>query len=214
MQYTSTKFNNYFKNVVLKWEGKTSNDSRDTAVRCAPFSGAIHTNKGVTFCTFKANAKRLKIEPVTYNKFISLTDEEIKRFVWDFMRSVQAEQFKDSVALALTEAAWGSGSVRAIRQLYEALNKLNYRLPVKDTLTQNVINIANNINEQLLFNEFIKIREKYLYETLGKNPRYSMFVRGWRNRMEDFKKKFAPKRNFFNFFFLGSALFFLAIPKK
>lgn len=214
MQFTSTKFNDYFKNIVLKWEGKTSKDVRDTAVKCAPFSGAFHTNKGVTYCTFKANAKRLKIVPVTYQKFISLTDEEVKRFVWDFMRSVSAEQFKDSVALAMTEAVWGSGKSRAIKHLYEALNKLNYSLPVRDSLSQNIINIANNINEKLLFDEYMKARENYLYNILGKNPTYSMYVRGWRNRVEDFKKKFAPKRNFFNFFFLGSALLFLVIPKK
>jgi len=214
MQFTSTKFNDYFKNVVLRWEGKTSKEARDPAAKCAPFAGAFHTNKGVTYCTFKANAKRLKIDPVTYQKFIALTDEEVKRFVWDFMRSVSAEQFKDSIALALTEAAWLSGQQRAIKQLYEALNRLNYRLPVKDTLSQNIINISNNINETLLFNEYIKIRENYLYNILGKNSKYAYAVGGWRNRMEDFKKKFAPKRNFFNFFFLGSALFFLAIPKK
>jgi len=202
MQYTSAKFNDYFKNVVLRWEGKTSNKTSDKgALHCAPFAGAYHTNKGVTFCTFKANAKRLKIEPVTYQKFITLTDEEVKRFVWDFMRSVNAEQFKDSVSLALTEAAWMSSPERAIRQLYQALNKLNYRLPVKNTLSQNVINIVNNINEKLIFDEYIKIRENFLYNILGKNPKYSANVRGWRNRMEDFKKKFAPKRSFFNFFF-------------
>lgn len=214
MQFTSNKFNDYFRNIVLKWEGKTSSDRRDTAVTCAPFAGAVHTNKGVTFCTFKAKARKLGISPITHDRFLALTEDEVKRFVWDFMQGINADKFKDSVALALTEAAWMSGNSRAIRQLYEALNKLNYRLPVRDNLTQNVINIANNINENLLFNEYIKIRENFLYNILGKNPKYSWAVRGWRNRVEDFKKKYAPKRNFFFPFFLGSAIFFLAIPKK
>lgn len=196
MLFNSNKFNDYYKLHVLKWEGKTSKDPRDTAVVCAPFKGAFHTNKGVTFCTFKTLAKKLGILPVTYDRFLKLTDEEIKKFIFEFMQSVKADQLKDSIALALTEATWGSGK-RAVRQFYQALNNLNYRLPVRDFLTNQVINIANNIPEKMLFDEYIKIRENFLYNTLGKNPKYSMYTRGWRNRMNDFKKNFSPKRNFF-----------------
>lgn len=200
MLFTSNKFNEFTKTHVLKWEGKTSKDPADTAVKCAPFPGAFHTNKGVTFCTFKTLAAKLGIFPVTYEKFTKLTDDEVKKFVFEFMQSVKADQLKDSIALALTEATWGSGKL-AVRQFYQALNNLNYRLPVRDFLTSQVINIANNISEKMLFDEYTRIRENFLYNTLGNNPKYSKFVRGWRNRMNDFKKNFSPKRNFFSFFF-------------
>ena len=62
---TSNKWGDFTRHI-LRWEGKTSSDPRDTASSCYP--GGIHTNKGVTFCTFKALAGKLGITPVTHNR--------------------------------------------------------------------------------------------------------------------------------------------------
>jgi lysozyme family protein len=107
---------------ILRWEGKTSSDPRDTAANCYP--GGVHTNKGITFCTFKTLAPKLGISPVTHDRFLKLTDQEVGLFIYEYYKSVKGPELPDSVAVAMTEAAWGSGASRAFTHLRDALRDL------------------------------------------------------------------------------------------
>ena len=181
----SNKFLDYTKHI-LRWEGKTSKDPKDTASKCVD-AGQIHTNKGVTFCTFKDNALRLNITPVTYERFLNLTDEDVAKFIYSYYKNVGGQNFNDSLALAMTESAWGSGTERAYKHLYDALEDLGQKATTK---TEAVIN-ASKIPEKVLFDLYLSKRREYL-QFLGKSPKYSKFIDGWMNRFKSFYTNFNP----------------------
>jgi len=201
---TDNKWDSFVKHI-LKWEGKQSKDPRDTAAKCVS-AGQIHTNRGVTFCTFKTMAAGLGITPVTYDRFLKLTDQEAARFIYRFYTDVKGSQLPDSVALAMTEAAWGSGSTRAFKHLRDALTDLGR--PVTNNLQ--AISAASAVDTTRLFKAYQDRRKQYLQTTLGSQPKYAVFVRGWINRLNDFTQKFNP----FSLFWAVPFLFFLILLKN
>ena len=72
MDINSAQFQQFVKHI-LSFEGGLSKDPRDTAVRYAPFPGAYHTNKGVTYAAFTALGPKLGITPISYERFLKLT---------------------------------------------------------------------------------------------------------------------------------------------
>lgn len=207
--YNSNTFETLTKHI-LKWEGKTSKDPRDTAATCAPFPGAFHTNKGITYCTFKFYAPSLKI-PVTYDRFVKLTDNEVKKFIWKFAESVKADQFRPSIGASLTEVAWGSGSGRAAITINRAINANGYSLPV-NRITADTIRYAALIPEKKLYADIWKERIRFI-EQLGAQPKYAMFLKGWKNRINDFLQTVKPVA-IFPFFFLAISLYLLTQHKR
>ena len=181
-------FKQYVKHV-LRWEGKLSNDPDDTASSCAPFKGAYHTNKGVTFCTFKKNAKALGIAPVTYERFMKLTDEDIAGFVMIFCKSAEASELPTLLALSVTEAAWGSGPRRAIKHLQDALNNLGAKVDVDGDMGPQTEKAVLLADPDALYREYWKERQEYL-DMLTRNPKYDQYKNGWNNRVNDFLKIF------------------------
>lgn len=204
IEATDNKWSSFIAHI-LKWEGKQSKDPRDTAAKCVS-AGQIHTNRGVTFCTFKTMAAGLGITPVTYQRFLQLTDQEAARFIYRFYTDVKGSALPDSIALAMTEAAWGSGSTRAYRHLRDALTDLGR--PV--TTNTQAISAANAVDTTRLFKAYQDRRKQYLQTTLGSQPKYAVFVRGWINRLNDFTQKFNP----FALYWALPFLFFLILLKN
>lgn len=204
LTFGSNTFSTLTKHI-LKWEGKTSKDPRDSAASCAPFPGAFHTNKGITYCTFKFYAPGLKI-PVTYNNFVNLTDNQVKQFIWKFAESVKADQFRPSIGASLTEIAWGSGPGRAAITINRAINANGYKLPV-NKITADTIRFAALIPEKKLYGDIWQERIRFI-ESLGSQAKYSMYLKGWKNRITDFLSNIKPVA-IFPFFFLAISLYLL-----
>jgi lysozyme family protein len=198
---SDNKWNNFVAHI-LKWEGKFSKDPRDGAAKCVQ-AGQIHTNRGVTFCTFKTMASSLGITPVTYDRFLKLTDADAARFIYRFYTDVQGSKLPDSVALAMAEAAWMSGPSRAFTHLRDALKQLG-RSTVNNT---QAITQANRVDPSALFKAYQNKRREFLQTTLGSQEIYKKYVRGWINRLNDFNTKF----NSFSIFWGLPVLFFLAV---
>ena len=194
----SNKWGEYTRHI-LRWEGRTSSDPRDTATSCYP--GGIHTNKGVTFCTFRQLAPSLGISPVTHDRFLKLTDQEIGLFIYEFYKNVRGSELPDSVALAATEAAWGSGPGRALQHLRDAVKDLGK----PGSSTSQAIQSARSIPEKQLFNSYQARRKAYI-QSLGSQPKYSAFLKGWLNRLKAFNITFSPVSAFIPLFFLGIIL--------
>lgn len=176
-----------YNNHVLKWEGKTSADPQDGAAKCVS-PGMIHTNKGVTYCTFKQYAASLGITPVTHSRFLNLTDNEVARFIFKFYENIQGYQYPDSIALSLVEAHWLSGLDRAKKTLIEALQSFNMN-PKNYT---DAIKLSNEVKEKELFKAYNDIRYNFLVNILGGNPKYSKYKNGWKNRLNSFIDNFTP----------------------
>ena len=204
VQSNSPVWANYVKHVLL-WEGKTSKDPDDTsAAKCAPFKGAYHTNKGVTYCTFKSLAAKLGITPVTYEKFVKLTDYEVGLFIYEFYKKNQPERLPDSIALALVEARWLSGdwSVKHLQKLVGT--------PQTGILDETTIQLTNKMDETTLFAAYVKERDRFL-KSLKNAPKY---YNGWSNRLTAFQKlgvaaqKKKPNRKIFIDAFNAGLLFY------
>lgn len=186
---------------ILKWEGKTSSDPRDTAAKCFP--GGIHTNKGITYCTFKELANKVGISPVTHARFLKLTNAEVNLFIYEFYKMVNGASLKPFLSIAATEAAWASGASRANAQLRETARALG--LPARTT-AEAVKNLAL-VSDLKAFQTFQKIREDF-YRKLGATPLYSWALKGWLNRINDFNSKFKPVAMLPFFFSVTTYLFF------
>jgi len=184
----SATWKNYVTHV-LKWEGKTSSYPGDTAARCYP--GGVHTNKGVTYCTFTKYAGELGITPVTHDRFLKLTDSDAGLFIYRFYKNIQGDKFSKDIALSLTETAWLSGPTTAIKTLQNALVAMGKDIDVDGKLGPQTITAANLANQKKLYEEFWKERERWL-RALGAQSRYQRWLNGWLNRMNSFTGKFNP----------------------
>ena len=131
-------------------------------------------------------AAALGITPVTHQRFLSLTDSEIAKFQFRFYEAVNGSKFPDSIALLMTEAAWGSGPNRAWRHLYDALADCGVNARTKAP----AIEAANKVSEKNLFEAYHKRRLTFLVETLGGQPKFAMYRNGWRNRQMAFYNLF------------------------
>lgn len=174
----SSAWSNYTRHVLL-WEGKTSKDPDDiTAAKCVS-PGMIHTNKGVTYCTFKSMAAGLGISPVTHARFLKLSDEEVGRFIYEFYKKSKPELLPDTIAIAMTEARWLSGS-RSIEHLQKVLG-----LPQTGILDSKTIAAANASDEEKLYHDYMTERSRYL-NALSSKAKYKKWRNGWNNRLNAF----------------------------
>jgi lysozyme family protein len=210
----SNEWVDYVKHV-LYYEGGLSNDSKDTASKCVE-AGLYHTNKGVTFCTFKSLAPVVGISPVTYERFMKLTDEDSAKFLYKFYESVKGNSFPNDVALLLTEIAWSSGTSRAFSHLKDSLLNLG----VKTNNTPEMIEAVKKLGSEKVYIELEKTRKKYL-NFLTASPKYAKYKRGWNNRLNSFLQKFNPstiegkkKNRDFGDFSFADFIFNLLNPKK
>lgn len=176
---------------VLKYEGGLSNDPNDTAASCAPFPGAYHTNKGVTYCTFLSLGPSLGVTPPTYDKFKKLTDQEIGRFLFHYYTDIKGSQFYDSVALSMTEAAWGSGADRAIKHLQDSLTALGRPVTRDGIIGPETITAARQVTEAALYKEYWRQRQAFI-NSLTAQPKYAIYKNGWQNRIKDFLSIIKP----------------------
>ena len=199
------KFKEFSKHV-LKWEGKTSKDPKDRAAKCYP--NGIHTNKGVTYCTFKEKAAALGITPVTHDRFLKLTDAEVRKFIYDYYTKDNFNSLPDAAGLALTEAKWLSGNY-VWSNAIDTLKSLGVvGIPAKKSTPAYTIEEKNKIlasikkvPEATFFDKFFEVRTNF-FRSIGKGSQ-SRFLQGWLNRVNDFKnlknKLISPVSG--NFFF-------------
>lgn len=189
-----------YRDFVLKWEGGNSSDPDDTAASCAPYSGGVHTVRGVTYCTFKLLASKLGVLPVTYDRFLDLSPDDVDKFIYEYYKLIRGPELADHLALAMTEAAWGSGRDRAVKHLQAALNVLGNQLVVDGDFGPKTMSAVQRANRGRLYTEYWAQRYSYI-DYLSKQPRYSKYRRGWLTRIADFAKQFAisPGNTFFLF---------------
>jgi len=185
-----------------KWEGGISSDPKDSASNytCGVIDDKtgkpIHTNKGVTYRAWVGAFGKDEVE-----RFLEMSHEDwgliFKKKYWDKVKGDKIEH--QSIADCLVSWAWGSGSVTAIKQMQRVLGVSRDGIIGKQTL-----GAINEADEKELFEKCVKARETFFrYICEPRNARSAKvkqryynnqrFLRGWLNRLADFKKKYAPK---------------------
>jgi len=186
---------------VLKWEGGYSAAQTDTAkydstskyMKTRSGNFRIHTNKGITWGTWKSVADSLGLEK-TEEAFLNMTDSEwgkiFKKKYWDY---IQADKINSqAIAEFLVEIGWGSGFGGARKEYSEMkrwLTEKGYNTGTPDGyIGSNTIKALNNFTkdkgvkgEDELLDFLFKTRDNSLKGKSTADANY----RGWYNRIYD-----------------------------
>lgn len=189
-------FSKYIQ-FLAKVEGGISADPRDKNPAKTPSNYVmqtgtwkgykVHTNRGITFGTYKANASKVGLKPTT-EAFMALTYQQAytfyKKLFWDtkFLDLIISQ----GVAELICEAFVGSlvGGNKFIKDLQVTLKELKF--PVKytgkfDTQTINNLNIAlkKTDTEKFLIREMSRKRLAYLKSLSN----FNVYGKGWATRL-------------------------------
>lgn len=185
LSLTDPLFQKYAKFVGFA-EGGLSKDPRDNARKCVP-PGMYHTNRGVTFCTYKSMAQSLGLAP-TYNRFLMLTKDDANKFLHAYYRGASKGITNPITQFIATNIAWGSGqSVVPIifrATLRENMGLTNVRLT--GGMNADLIKTINAQNPAKLNDELMKRRLQWLKGASTAKDH----LKGWETREAQFRKEF------------------------
>lgn len=166
--------------IISKWEGGYVND---------PLDKGGSTNMGVTLGTWKLVGYDKNNDGKIDDKDIRLLSKEdfklvIQRY-WDKWEASKIEN--QSIANILVDWYWGSGKWGIIiPQRIMGLTEDGVVGP-KTIAKLNQL-IASDSHG--LFTKIYIAREKFLDDIVIKNPSQKKFIKGWKNRLSDFKYSF------------------------
>lgn len=177
LNITSSLFQSYVKHNAVAEGGKSSNP-KDTAAQYVQF-GQVHTNRGVTWNTYKDTAIKLGLNP-NYNSFLNLTKDGAVKFIYQFYLD-NAKDLPDQTGIAVTECAWASGGGRATTNLINAVNSFG-----KNVKTRKAAGMAAKTIDDKKLAMAVNAEQKKFYEYLAKeNPaQYGTFIKGWKDRAD------------------------------
>lgn len=160
--------------IILKWEGGFVNDPVDKG-------GA--TNMGITIATWrqvgydKDGDGDIDVQDM---KILDKKDfERVLRIYWDRWKADKINN--QSLANILVDWVWGSGAW-GIKIPQRILNVAQDGIVGKGTLAA-----VNSADPQKLFNQLYAARVNFLDGIVVRNPSQKRFIKGWKNRLADFK---------------------------
>jgi len=162
--------------IVAKWEGGYVND---------PFDKGGATNMGITLNTWKQVGYDKDGNGIINSNDIKLLNENdfkaVLRKYWD--KWLADKIHNQSIANILVDWYWGSGEWGIV---------IPQRLlgVVADGLVgDKTICALNAQNQKEFFNKVFEARIKFLNDIVKNNPNQKKFLKGWLNRLNDFKFK-------------------------
>lgn len=181
---------NDFIAFVKKWEGGKSRATTDSASNYGG-PGGVHTNKGITWATYKGSAKLCGYTP-TAEDFLNMSDKRwlqiFDKIYWDKWQGDKLMVRDPFLAFFVVQFAWGSGNKGAEIQLAKFQRKYMGIIDNDITPTEIVKNfIVTPIPIPVLAKQLINFKANY-FKSLNQPAN----IKGWLNRLNDFEKKFAP----------------------
>lgn len=163
--------------TVLKWEGGWANDPADAG---GP------TMKGITLATYTAYCSKKGLKLPTTQQLKNISQEEweeiFKTMYWDRWK---ADNIKSqSVANLLVDWLWTSG-LYGIKFPQRLLGLQDDGIVGPKTLAA----INNYPNQEELFKKLWDRRKQHFTSIANSRPSNKKFLKGWLNRLNDFKYK-------------------------
>lgn len=176
---------------IKRWEGGLSKLRGDQAAKDpVPDGSGYHTNKGVTWSTFKGLASKIGyvatpklFYEMPFNIWLSI-------YKIGFWNPMNADNINNQIiAELLADWAWGSGPGIAARQTQLYLISKGYKIAADGAFgpvsTKALNDLIKKQGAQKTYEEIFKYRVNWI-KRLGSNPAYSEFLNGWLNRLSDF----------------------------
>ena len=156
---------------ILKFEGGFVDDPDDLGGQ---------TNKGVTYQTYKLYRRRKGLPEPTVEDLKNLSDEEftdiLKTLYWDVCLGDRINS--QSVANAIVDWAWNSGTVTAVKEVQRILGVED------DGIVGNITLAAINSYSPLpLFGAIQTARKFYIERICISRPKNKKFYKGWMSRI-------------------------------
>lgn len=160
--------------LIFKWEGGFSNHPNDNG-------GA--TMCGVTLTTYKRYCAKIGRPEPSVEDLKKITRETcvdiLRIFYWNAMKADSI--CNQSIANLCVDNLWGSGTgyIKTIQCVVG--------VTPDGIVGPKTISAINSAHQERLFSD-LKERRKKLYEDIcRKNPSQKVFLKGWINRLNDFK---------------------------
>lgn len=172
---------------IQKWEGGLSKALSDTASsNPSPWSyngvSGYHTNKGVTYSTFKNLSNSLGYANTAENFFSMPNDIWNKIFSNGYWKPLYLDNLNSqAIADALSNWSWGSGVSGAFTSLKKYLFTKNITVTNWPQSIE-ALNKLSSLNETAIFLELINWREQF-FKSLNQPAN----LRGWLNRLNEMK---------------------------
>ncbi len=142
-----------------------------------------HTNRGITFSTFKALAPIAGYQ-VNQNNFIEMPDSIwlsiYKTGFWDAMKGGLYEN--QAIANTVVDFAWGSGTTTATKQLIKFLNAKNIQADGVNTIAEGFNKLVKKEGAEKVFSDLINYRKSF-FTSLNQLAN----INGWFSRMDTLK---------------------------
>ena len=169
---------------ILRWEGGEVND---------PDDAGGHTNKGITWGTYKMLCERLLGYKPTKQTFKKMTKKDAAKFIefyWNKSTGNNSIQHQ-KIAEAMTSWYWGSGKWGL--KLWQAMVNKDFskQLVIDGLIGKNTVSVVNTIDPDQLFAAAIKERAKTFRGIAKRKPSQKKFLKGWLNRLKDFEKRWS-----------------------
>ena len=158
---------------ILKFEGGFVNDPDDLGQE---------TNKGVTYKTYKLYKRRKGQPEPTVENLKNISNEEftdiLKTMYWDNCLGDRINS--QSVANAIVDWAWNSGTVTAVKEVQRILGVED------DGIIGNITLSAINSRSPLpLFGAIQTARKFYIERICISRPKNKKYRKGWVNRINN-----------------------------
>lgn len=181
--------------LIKRHEGGLTGDPRDISAAANPspcgidkkFNKPYHTNKGVTYATFKSNAGALGYE-ANCDNFLKMPDDIwLKIFKNGYWNPMGLDNLNSKgISFLLVDFAWGSG-VGGTKSWLTGFLKRNYNIDAADTTTR--VNSLNNLiakNESELVDKLYNDRLAHLKSLRG-GTLWNTYGKGWSRRLDELK---------------------------
>lgn len=145
------------------------------------------TNKGITFATFKANAKALGIEP-TLENLKSLTDDQAMAiYRARYWNAIRGDEIEDQAVAEQIFDFYVNAGRNAIKVLQRTVNGFGYHFDINGKIDSAVLSAVNGISPPALYREYREKRIAYYEWIATRNPKLKVFLKGWLNRANSFR---------------------------